>query len=81
MKLSGLMPDITLAQSTAVVGWVVTQLVAFGVLDGRNSQLVVSAGGTFLFSAWHLADALIRNGRAKAVAANPSLVGTTTVQK
>jgi hypothetical protein len=78
MKLSGKMPDVTLAQVLAVFGWVIAQAVAFGVLDSVKSQLVLSAGGTIIAAAWKLADALIRNGRAKAVAANP---GLTTAAK
>lgn len=74
MKISGLMPDVTPAQVAAVVGWIVTQLVAYGWLDTRYSQILVSAGSTILFAAWKIADALIRNGRAKAIAANPALV-------
>lgn len=75
MKLSGRMPDVTPAQITALLGWIVSQAVAYGWLDTRYSQVVLSAGSTILFAAWKIADALIRNGRAKAVAANPSLVG------
>jgi hypothetical protein len=74
MKLSGHMPDVTLAQALAVFGWIIAQAVAFGWLDTVKSQLVLSAGATIIGAAWKLADALIRNGRAKAVAANPSLV-------
>jgi len=73
MKLSGRMPDVTPAQITALIAWIVSQAVAYGWLDARDSQLVLSAGATILFAAWKLADALIRNGRAKAVAANPAL--------
>jgi hypothetical protein len=82
MKVSGVMPDVTLAQATSIVGWVVAQAVAYGWLDTRYSQVAVSAGATLLVVAWHFADALIRNGRAKAVAANPALINlTTTVKK
>ena len=73
MKLSGRMPDVTLAQALAVFGWIIAQAVAFGWLDTVKSQLVLSAGATIIGAAWKLADALIRNGRAHAVAANPAL--------
>ena len=73
MKLSGKMPDVTPAQLVAALGWVVSQAVAFGWLDTMKSQLVLSAGSTVIFAAWKIADAVIRNGRAKAVAANPAL--------
>jgi hypothetical protein len=73
MKLSGKMPDVTLAQALAVFGWIVAQAVAFGWLNSIKSQLVLSAGATIIGAAWKLADALIRSGRAKALAANPAL--------
>jgi len=73
MKLSGKMPDVTLAQTLAVFGWIIAQAVAFGWLDTVKSQLVLSAGATIIGAAWKLADALIRNGRAHAVAVNPAL--------
>jgi hypothetical protein len=72
------MPDVTPAQVTAFLSWIVSQAVAWGWLDTRYSQIVLSAGSTILFAAWKIADALIRNGRAKAVAANPALVTHTT---
>lgn len=74
MKVSGAMPDVTPAQTVAVVSWIVAQAVAFGYLDIRYQQVAVSAGATVLAAVWKLADAWIRNGRAHAVAANPSLV-------
>jgi hypothetical protein len=76
VKLSGTMPDVTPAQTAAVAGWVGSQAVAYGWLDIRYQQVVLSAGGTVLFAAWKIADAVIRNGRARALAANP---GLTTV--
>lgn len=68
------MPDITPAQITALVSWIVSQAVAYGWLDTRFSQIVLSAGSTIVAFAWTWADAHIRHGRALAVAANPSLV-------
>jgi hypothetical protein len=79
MTFTGFMPDVTPAQVTAVVSWVVAQAVAYGVLDTRYSQLAVSAGATVLFSAWKIADAVIRNGRSKAIAASPSIVNNPPV--
>jgi hypothetical protein len=73
VKISGTMPDVTPVQTAAVAGWIAAQLVAYGVLDVRYQQVVVSAGATLLASAWKIADAVIRSGRAKAVAANPAL--------
>lgn len=79
MKVSGTMPDLTPAQITALVTWVVSQFIAFGWLDVRYQEIALSAGSTLLVVAWKIADAIIRNGRAKALAANPGL--TTTSQK
>lgn len=70
MKLSGTMPDITPAQAVAFLTWVVAQAVAFGWLDTARSQTVLSVGSTAIVAAWKIADAVIRNGRAKAVAAS-----------
>lgn len=64
---TGNMPDITLAQSTAVVGWIVAQAVAFGVLDVRYQQLAVSAGATVLAVALKASDAWLRGKRVTAL--------------
>jgi hypothetical protein len=68
MKFSGTMPDITPAQLVAALTWVVAQAVAFGYLDTQRSQLVLSVGSTVIAAAWKIADAIIRNGRAKTLA-------------
>jgi hypothetical protein len=68
MKFSGTMPDLTPAQLVAALTWVVSQAVAFKVLDTQTSQLVLSVGSTAIVAAWKIADAIIRNGRAKALA-------------
>jgi len=75
MKVSGTMPDLTPAQLVAALTWVVAQAVAFGWLDTRYSQVILSVGSTVIVAAWKIADAIIRNGRAKAVAANPAAFG------
>lgn len=64
--LSGKTPDITPVQIAAVAGWIVAQLVAYGVLDVRYQQVAVSAGATLLAVAWKAADAYLRGQRAKA---------------
>lgn len=74
MKISGTMPDVTPAQALAVLTWIVSQAVAYGWLDIRYQQVVLSAGATLLTIGWGAADAHIRHGRAKAVAANPALL-------
>jgi hypothetical protein len=68
MKVSGTMPDITPAQLLAAFTWVVAQAVAYGYLDSLKSQLVLSIGSTVITAAWKIADAIIRQGRAKALA-------------
>jgi hypothetical protein len=65
--LTGLRPDITPAQIAAVVGWIVAQLVAYGYLDTRYSQIVVSAGATILGAVWAYADAHLRGKRNEAL--------------
>lgn len=69
----GTMPDITPAQIAAVVGWIVAQLVAYGVLDARYQALALSIGATVLAVAWKIADAWLRGKRAVAVASNPDV--------
>lgn len=69
----GSMPSITPAQITAVVGWVVAQLVAFGWIQDTQAQLAVSIGATVLAAALKLADGYLRAHRALAVAQNPHL--------
>jgi hypothetical protein len=72
-SVTGLLPDITIVQITAIVGWAVAQAVAYGWLDIRYQQVTVSAGATIVAAVLKLSDAIIRNGRAKAFAANPQL--------
>lgn len=74
MKLSGTMPDLTPAQLVSALAWAVSQAVAYGWLDTVRSQLVLSIGATVITAGWHIADAIIRNGRSQVVAANPQLL-------
>lgn len=68
-------PTITQAQIAAVAGWIVAQLIAYGVLDIRYQQVAVSGGATVLAAAWKLADAYLRGQRARAHApVNPPVV-------
>lgn len=62
-------PDVTLAQILAGVAFVVGQLVAMGVVDNDQSQLFLQVATTGITAAWVIADAVIRQGRAKAAAA------------
>lgn len=59
-------PAITLAQMLAAATWVAGQLVAMGVMDNDTNQVVLSIATTAISAAWAIADAVIRQGRAKA---------------
>lgn len=61
------MPDITLAQLTAALTWVVAQAVASGLVDNSQAQLILQIGSTGLSAVWVIADAIIRNGRSRAL--------------
>jgi hypothetical protein len=61
-------PVITQAQIAAAIAWVVSQLVAMGVLDEDSTQLVLSASSSLLAAAWMIGDAILRANRAKAAA-------------
>lgn len=74
--MTGSMPSITPAQVLAIVGWIVAQLVAYGVLDVRYQQVALSIGATLLAAALKIADALIRHGRSRAL----TPVASATVQ-
>lgn len=64
-------PDLTPAQLLAFVTWAVAQLVAFGVVDDETRQIMLSGAGTILPAVWAFADAIIRHGRSRAIAAPP----------
>lgn len=66
--ISGPMPDITPAQIAAIVGWVVAQLVAFGLVSQEREQLAVSIGATVLAGVLKVADAYLRGKRNEAKA-------------
>lgn len=59
---------ITLAQLLAVIGWAGAQAVAFGLLDGKKEQIIMSAGATILAAVWKAADAWIHTTAIKAAA-------------
>ena len=60
----GKTPDITPAQITAVVTFIVGQAVAWGLVSNNREQTLISAGSTLIAIAWKIADAHIRHGRA-----------------
>lgn len=65
-------PDITPAQILAVIAFGLTQLVAYGLIDGTVQQAALSAAGTIVPAIWALADAFIRRSRAHVAAAKIS---------
>lgn len=69
---TGKMPSITPAQITALVTFVVGQLVAFQVVDPVRQQTLISGGSTLVALGLKLADAYLRGQRVKAVATNPA---------
>lgn len=60
-------PNITPAQIGALVTALGGQAVAWGLLDGSREQTVVAIATAALGAAWKLADAIIRNGRARSL--------------
>lgn len=73
-------PSITLAQISAALVWLVGQLVAMGLLDEDTSRLVLQVATTVLTASWVIADAVIRQGRAKAAGiAAAAQVPTATI--
>ena len=62
-------PNITPAQIGALLTFVVGQAVAFGWLPGSREQTIVSVGSIVVAVALKFADAIIRHGRAGALAA------------
>lgn len=63
------MPDITLAQIVAALGWIVAQAVSLGFIDDELAKVVLSTAVTVVSAAWVIGDAWIRHGRSKIVAA------------
>lgn len=65
--MSGLKtPDVTQAQLLAAFSWIVAQAVTMGFVDNNQSALILQVGTTALSAIWVVADAIIRNGRARA---------------
>jgi len=60
------LPDITPAQILAVITFVLTQAVAYGLIDGTVQQAALSAAGTVVPAIWTFADALLRGKRNEA---------------
>jgi hypothetical protein len=71
--LNGKTPDITPAQVLSVLATLVGLLVSNTVIDSKTAKLITDLAAIIVPAAWMLADAHIRNGRAKALLA-PSVV-------
>lgn len=65
------MPNITQAQWAAAAAWLVANAVAILGLDLSKGQegAVIGATTSLLVLGWQLADAVIRNGRSRALSA------------
>lgn len=63
------LPDITQAQAAAALTWIVGEAVTMKFVDAERSKVILSVGLTVVAAAWKIADAVIRNGRAKIAAA------------
>lgn len=67
MKLA--MPDITLAQILAALTFIAGQAVTMGLADEQRTKTVLSIAITVATAAWAIGDAIIRNGRSRALIA------------
>lgn len=67
-------PSITHVQILAALGAVLGLLVSFTLIDENTSQALAAAAATLVPIAFAIADALIRSGRAKAIAAGAKVV-------
>lgn len=65
--LTGKTPDITPAQILGILATLVGLLVSNKVVDGKTAKLITDLAAIIVPAAWMLADAHIRNGRAKAM--------------
>lgn len=66
---SGQMPDITPGQIAALLTFIGSQAVAYGLIDASKEQTLISVGGIIIAAVWKIADALLRGKRAVANAA------------
>jgi hypothetical protein len=57
------LPDVTPAQVLAVITFILTQAVAYGLIDGTVQQAALSAAGTIVPAVWAFADAFLRGKR------------------
>lgn len=65
-------PDITPAQILSSVLALIGLLVTQGAVDNETGKLIGGVASIVIPAAWQIADAVIRHGRAKTVAAEAS---------
>lgn len=61
-------PDITPAQILSKLSLVVSLLLTQGLIDNNTEKLITAIAAIVVTLGWDVADAIIRHGRAKAVA-------------
>lgn len=62
-------PDVTPVQIVSLLTFIVGQVVAYGLISSSTGQLVASIVSAVVPIGFTIADAIIRHGRAHAVAA------------
>lgn len=66
-------PNVTQAQIVALLQQIIAPIVAFGVIDNKTAAVVITAASAVVTISLILGDAIIRHGRANAVAHVASL--------
>ncbi len=72
-------PNVTTAQVTALLTWIISVVAAFGAHISQTQSVVLIGGASFVAGALHLGDAVIRHGRSRALV--PTLDTTASAQK
>lgn len=62
-------PTVTDAQILSVIGAILGLLAAFTLIDDATSKAIAGAAAVIMPVVWTIADSIIRQGRAKAIAA------------
>lgn len=68
MTFTGRTPDLTPAQLVSSVLAIIGLLVSQGIIDNQREKLIGGIASIAIPVVWQLADAIIRHGRAKALA-------------
>ena len=74
------MPAISQAQILAVIGFIVVQVVLYGVIDSAKSQLILSTAATVIATGIAIADAWRHHGNAIVKAAAIAAPGDTEAE-